>query len=264
MRHICGASNGEGHEPMRQLRVALVIAATGIAVAACGGGNGGGSSSSSTTSNKPKPPLAQSVLAGLLVSPADVDAAMGVTGAKATEIADTLTEDKTGSMFRAGYKFPTECLFATGAGIAPVYAGSGNTAVHRERDVVPAPAESDDPGPQANQVVVLFPSPAEANAYFTASARSWPACANRQDTVPGDADNPEIHWSVGQISNANGMLSTTVAVTVTRNGIAASANCQRALTARNNVVIDIEACKRDPSSAAVTIANQIAGKVDKQ
>jgi hypothetical protein len=250
---------------MRQLQVALVIAAAAITIAACGGGNGGGSASSSATNKTtpPKPPVGQSALAGLLLSPADVDAALGVTGAKATETADALTEDKTGSTFRAGYKFPTECLFASAAGVAPVYAGSGNTAAHRERDVVSAPAESDDPDPQVNQVVVLFPSPAEANAYFTASARSWPACANRQDTAPGDADNPEIHWSVGQISNTNGMLSTAVAVTVTRNGIAMSASCQRALTAKNNVVIDVEACKKDPGNSAVAIANQIAGKVDK-
>jgi hypothetical protein len=234
-------------------------------VAGCGGSNQGGSASSSTTTTTTpsKPPVAQNALAGLLLPPADIDAALGVTGAKSTETDDTLTEDKTGSTFRQGYKFPAECLYASGAGVAPVYAGSGDTAVHRERDVVSQPPDSSDPDPQVNQVVVLFPSPAEANAYFSAASKGWPACANRQDTVPGDADNPEIHWSVGPVTNANGTLSTNVGVTVTHDGTKTSASCQRALTVRNNVVIDIESCKKDPGDAAVKIAGQIAGKVEK-
>lgn len=251
---------------MRQLKVAFAVVATGVVVVACGGSNGGGSASSTTTTTTTpaKPPVAQNALAGLLLPPPDIDAAFGVTGAKSTETADALTEDKTGSTFPPGYKFPAECLYASGAGVAPVYAGSGNTAVHRERDVVSQPPEAPDPDPQVNQVVVLFPTPAAANAFFEASSKNWPACANRQDTVPGDADNPEIHWSVGPVANANGTLSTTVGVTVTpQGGTKTSATCQRALTVRNNVVIDIEACRKDADDAAVKIASQIAGKVEK-
>jgi PknH-like extracellular domain len=249
---------------MRQLTAAVAVAAIGILVAGCGGGNGGRSASSSTATTAPspsKPPLAQTALATLLLSPADVDAALGVNGIKLTDTADALTEDKTASTFTPGYKFPTECLYASEAGVAPVYAGSGNTAVHGVRDVLSLPPESNDPDPQVHQVVVLFPSAKEANAFFTASQKGWPACANRQDTVPGDANNPEIHWAVGPVSNANGILSTTVSLIVTKDGSSTSASCQRALTARNNVVIDIEACRKDSGDAAVNIASQIAAKV---
>lgn len=238
---------------MRQLTAAVAVAAIGILVAGCGGSNQGGSGSSSaatttTTPSPSKPPLAQATLAGLLLSPADIDTAMGVTGAKVGETADALTEDKTASTFPPGYKFPAECLYATGAGVAPVYAGSGNTAVHRERDVVTLPPDSNDPDPQVNQVVVLFPSAKEANAFFAASSKGWAACVNRQDTVPGDADNPEIHWSVGPLSTANGTLSTTVTLSASKNGTSISQGCQRALTVRNNVVIDVEACRKDPGT----------------
>jgi PknH-like extracellular domain len=255
---------------MRQLTAAVAVAAIGILVAGCGGSDKGGSASSSSASTKSttpspsKPPLAPAALAGLLLNPAEIDAALGATGAKPTETADTLTEDKTATTFSPGYKFPAECLYASAAGVAPVYAGSGNTAVHRERDVVSLPPESNDPEPQVNQVVVLFPSPKEAKAFFENSTKTWPACANRQDTAPGDANNPEIHWSVGPISTANGMLSTTVTVTVNSNGTSTSASCQRALTVRNNVAIDIEACRKDPGDVAVNVANQVAGRVDKQ
>lgn len=251
---------------MRQLTAAVAVAAIGILVAGCGGSNRGGSASSSTATTAPSPskrPLPLSALAGLLLSPADVDAALGVTGAKVTEDAEALTEDKTASTFPPSYKLPPECLYATGAGVAPVYAGSGNSWAHRQRDVVSLPTDSNDPDPQVNQVVVLFPSAKEASAFYAASAKGWPACANRQDNVPGDADNPEIHWSVGPVSDANGTLSTTVALTATKNGATMSASCQRALTARNNVVIDIEACRKDTGNAAVNIAGQIAGRVEK-
>ena len=43
-----------------------------------------------------------------------------------------------------------------------------------------------------------------------------------------------------------------------------SQSCQRALTVRNNVVIDTAAYRKDPGNVAVDVANQIAGNVDKQ
>jgi hypothetical protein len=40
--------------------------------------------------------------------------------------------------------------------------------------------------------------------------------------------------------------------------------CQRALTVRNNVVIDVGVVRKDPPDLAVKVASQIAGKIDKQ
>jgi hypothetical protein len=37
--------------------------------------------------------------------------------------------------------------------------------------------------------------------------------------------------------------------------------CQRALSARNNVVVDVSACRYDTASQAVDIVNQIAAKI---
>lgn len=251
---------------MRQLRAAVAVAAIGMVVAACGGSKEGGTASSSsttTTATPSKPPLAQAALANLLLAPADIDSALGVTGSKSDRPIDKPQEDNPANVFPKTYKFPDECLYITGPAETPVYAGSGNTAVHGEHDIASVP-ESSDPDPEATQVVVLFPSAEQASAFFTTSSQRWPACANRQDTVPGDADNPEVQWKVGPVSNANGVLSTTATVTASRNGATMSQSCQRALTVRNNVVIDTEACRKDPGDAAVNIANQIAGKVAKQ
>jgi hypothetical protein len=253
---------------MRQLSAAIAVAAAGMLVVSCGGSNqsspSSSSSSATTTTTASKPPLAQASLANLLITPADIDAALGVTGTKTDKTVDALQPDQTASNFPKSYKFPDECVYATDAALVPVYANSGNTAVHGEHDVAPAPPGSNDPPPDADQFVVLFPSADQANAFFTSSTQKWPACANRQDTSPADGDTPAITWKVGAVSNSNGVLSVTANVSATKDNQTMSQSCQRALTVRNNVVIDTEACNKDAGNAAVTIANQIAGKVDKQ
>ena len=251
---------------MRQLPAVVTVVAAGIAVAACGGGHGGGTASSSTTTTtiSSKPPIAQAALPNLLLTPAEVDSVLGVTGSKTDKSFDTLQEDHSTDLFPKGYKFPAECLYITGEALTPVYAGSGNTAVHGERDIAPIPSGSNDPNPDISQFVVLFPSAQQASAFFDTSSQGWPTCANRQESVPGGDGGPDIQWKVGPVSNANGVVSTIVSVTLGKGGDTMSQTCQRALTVRNNVVIDTEACRKDPGDAGVNAAKQIAGKVDKQ
>lgn len=251
---------------MRQLAAAVTVAAAGILVAACGGGGGGStSSSSSTTATSTKPPLAQAALANLLLAPADIDTALGTTGTKTDKPFDALQPDQTAASFPKGYTFPAECVYATDAGLVPAYADSGNTAVKGEHDVAAAPPDSNVPPPDADQFVVLFPSADKANAFYTTSAQKWAACANRGDTATGDPDTPDIQWKLGPVANTNGVLTVTATVNASKNGQSiGQQSCQRALTVRNNVVIDTMACNKDAGNAAVTIANQIADKVDKQ
>ena len=82
------------------------------------------------------------------------------------------------------------------------------------------------------QAVVLFPIVAKAGAFFDASAQQWPACRQYAHT------QSESQWSVGQISNANGTLSTTA---TQQNAGASGWGCGRALALTNNVIIDIKA-----------------------
>jgi PknH-like extracellular domain len=248
---------------MRQLPAVVAVAAAGILVTACGGSNGGGttSSSSTTTTTSSKPPVAQAALPSLLLTLPEIDTALGVTGSKSDKTFETLQEDKTTDVFPKGYKFPAECLYITGEGLTPVYAGSGNTTVHGERDTAAAPAGSSDPDPEITQFVVLFPTAQQASAFFTTSSQRWPACANRQETVPPDPDGPEIKWKVGPVTNANGVLSTTVSVSLSKGGDSMSQSCQRALTVRNNVVIDTEACRKDPGDAGINVAVSVVSRM---
>lgn len=248
---------------MRQLAAIAAIAAIAASSAACGDDKSAApsSSSTSTTTTTTKPPLAQAALANLLLTPPEVDAALGVTGAKMLEPINQPKSDKPADVFPSNYTFPDDCLYVMGPAEATVYQNSGFTAVQGERD-----GASTDPGtPDVQQTVVLFPSADQASAFYAASAQRWPSCSNRGDTVPGQGDNPTITWKVGQVANANGVLSTTASLTVTKADQTMSGICQRALTVRNNVVADVEACKTaDIGDVAVNVANQIAGKVDKQ
>ncbi|OBH21391.1 sensor domain-containing protein [Mycobacterium sp. E3247] len=248
---------------MRQLSTAVSAAAIGILVAACGGSNGGAPGSSTTTSTSP--PVAQAALPGLLLTSADLDSALGTTGSKSKEKSDKLKDDAAKQPWPAGWKFPDDCVYAIGPGQAPVYAGSGYTASSGDDEVAPSPPNSSEPDPEVEQVVVLFPTAKEANSFFSTSAQRWPACANRQFTTPAGQDTPETGWQVGAVSNANGMLSTTLTMTIRDNGnVLLTMTCQRALTVRNNVAIDVSAVRKDPSDLAVKLAGQIAGKADKQ
>lgn len=249
---------------MRQLAAIAAIAALAASTAACGGDKRAAPSSSSTsttTTTATKPPLAQPALANLLLTPSEVDAALGVTGSKTLEPISQPKGDNPTDVFPQSYKFPDECLYVMGPAEASVYGGSGFTAVQGERD-----GTSSDPGtPDVQQTVVLFPSAQQATAFFTVSAQRWPGCANRGDTVPGEGDNPTVTWKVGPVANTSGVLSTATSLTLTKGDQSMSGTCQRALTVRNNVAVDVEACKSaDIGEVAVNVANQIARKIDKQ
>ncbi|WP_406815084.1 sensor domain-containing protein [Mycobacterium sp. M23085] len=245
-----------------QLTAAVVVAAAAILLAGCSGDKAGGSASPSATTAtaSPRTPLAQAALPDLMLSPNDIDTVLGVTGTSSDPPVTKLLEDP---FKRQDYTFPAECRYALHAALASVYADSGSTAVYGYHDQAPAPAAEDQLlSPDVYQFVVLFPSPEQASAFFTTSGQRWPACANRQDTVPAADGKPELQWKVGQVSNANGVLSVPVTVTIVGNGASVTMPCQRALTVRSNVVVDIDACRKDVGELGVSIANQIARKVD--
>ncbi|WP_374025498.1 sensor domain-containing protein [Mycobacterium sp. HNNTM2301] len=249
---------------MRQLTASFAIAAAATLLVGCSHDSGGASSSSSSTSTTAaaKGPLTKPQLPDLMLSPSDIDSLLGVTGTTSDPPKTALEED---TAKRSDYTLPAECKYAIHAALAPVYADSGYTAVYGYHDLAPTPPGADDlESPDVYQFVVLFPAPDQANAFFTTSSQQWPACANRLDTVPADGTHPELQWKVGPVSNANGVLSTTVTLTFSRNGVNLTVPCQRALTVRSNVVVDVDACRKDAGDLGVNIANQIAGKIGKQ
>jgi hypothetical protein len=199
------------------------------------------STATSTTKTKPPPPpVAEAALKGFLLSPEEINAAMGATDMKVTNSRTAMSDD-------SATMTPKECLAIDGSAQAQVYAGS-NFMAERDQTL----QEGHNFAHFAEQAVVLFPSAKQADAFLTASAQQWPAC-HRYTQIQS-----KTQWTVGAISNTNGTLSTTA---TQQNAKAPGWGCGRALAARNNVVIDVTTCSANPADSAVTIANQIAAKV---
>ena len=230
---------------MRQLNAALAVAGVCLLTVGCSSGSNQGTKTSttrSTTTTTTAPPLADTALPGLLLGPEQVSAAMGATEMAVTKTRFEMSDD-------SATMEPRECLAIDGSAQAVVYVDSGYSAV---RDQTLQLQEGDNFTHYVQQAVVLFPSAKQAGAFFTASAQQWPACHQYSHTQSGSL------WDVGPISNTGGTLST---IATQQNANAPGWACGRALTQRNNVLIDVNTCSANPADSAVNIANQIAAKV---
>jgi PknH-like extracellular domain len=228
---------------MRRLTAALTVAGVCILTAGCGSGSNQGTKSSTTpptTTSKYAAPVAEGVIDGFLLSPEQVNMAMGATEMMVTKTHTSMSDDSAAMA-------PKECLAIDGSAQAQVYVGSGYTA-----ELEQTLQDGDNVAHYVEQAVVYFPSAKLAGDFFTASARQWPACRQYTHTQTNS------QWNVGPISNTNGILSTTA---TQLNAKAPGWGCGRALAIRNNVVIDVNTCSATPTDSAVNIANQIATKV---
>ncbi len=230
-----------GDEHMRQLTAALAVAGICILTAGCSSSNQGTKTSTTTTTTTTTArPLAETALDGLLLSPEQVNTAMGATEMAVTKTHTSMSDD-------SATMAPKECLAIDGSAQAQVYADSGYTAL-RDQTL----QEGDNFTHYVEQAVVFFPSAKQAGAFFNVSAQQWPACHQYTHTQTNS------EWTVGPVSNTNGTLSTSA---TQQNANAPGWSCGRALAIKNNVVIDINTCSANPADSAVNIANQIAAKV---
>jgi hypothetical protein len=195
-------------------------------------------------------PVAVSALEGLLLDVGQINSALGATSMKVWFNAKGMWDWSSSVSDK-------NCLAIDGPAQDKVYADTGWTAMRGQRldDSV------DDSKKRKNyaiQAVAAFPSAHDASAFYDSSTQSWSACSNRRysDVTP---NQPDTVWTVTDIIK-DGMLS---AWQVQEGGDGWT--CQRALTVRNNVAIDIVTCTYGQSgSPAVDIAQQIAAKVAKQ
>ncbi|WP_029112195.1 sensor domain-containing protein [Mycobacterium sp. URHB0044] len=224
---------------MRQTAVAHAAAVFCVLVTGCAATTGNAVAPVATPSMTPRP-LVERELAGLLLSADQVNAAMGATAMAVTGAASSMSDD-------SATMAPAECLALDGAAEAAVYADSGFQA---ERDQ--SLNDGDHFTHYLKQAVVLYLLVDKAAAFLDHSAQQWRSCHQYSHTQSGS------QWSVGQITDANGALSTTVAL---QDAAAPGWGCGRALKLRNNVIIDVNTCSANPGDSALRIANQIADNV---
>ncbi len=116
--------------------------------------------------------------------------------------------------------------------------------------------QADDPRINTAEAVIEFSSAQLAATFLQRQQSIWQSCADTSTdaSLPGKAAVP---WTVGSTSTTD---DGTLTAGVTSGGDV-PLTCQRALTARNNIVVDVRACRPDVTDQAVTLAAQIAGKI---
>jgi hypothetical protein len=224
---------------MRHLTAAFAITGICILSAGCGGSNQGAKTSTTTTTLIPRP-VVEREIDGLLLAPEQINPIVGAKQIAVTKKRDVMSDESATMQ-------PRECLAIDNSAQAPVYAGSNFTAMRDQ-----ALNDGDNFTHYAEQAVVLFLTAKQAGAFFNASAKQWPACHKYTHTQSG------TEWTVGPISNKDGVLST---VATQQNAKAGGWACGRALALKNNVIVDVNTCSPDPKNSAVDLANQIAAKV---
>ena len=142
---------------MRHPTAALAVAVICVLSAGCASSQGSVESTTTTRSMIPRP-VVERELAGLLLSPEQLNVAMGAT-------AMTVTNTQTSMSDNSATMAPQECLAIDGAAEAPVYANSGYWA---ERDQ--SLNDGDNFTHYVKQAVVLFPTVEKAGALFDAAA----------------------------------------------------------------------------------------------
>ncbi|MEE6177287.1 sensor domain-containing protein [Mycobacterium sp. 050134] len=198
---------------------------------------------SSSTTPAPASPVAAEDLQGLLL---DVGAINKIMGTHDLLVNPTLTTTR---LYIDTTDKP-ECGGVWANANRAVYDGSGWTSVQTQYLREPA-----DVSHEVFQSVISFPTAAGAADFVAKEAKAWPLCNGRSITTTTANQKPQTWW-VATVGRQDGMLTAFT----TREG-ARGWGCQHALTARNNVVVDVEACGFTVMQQGSAIATKVAAGI---
>lgn len=197
-----------------------------------------------SASPAPAATMPLSALPGLRLDVATINSIEG-----ATNIAPRAEVTNDAAAYLGGDNDHPECGEIHGVALQKDLDNSGYLAVRTQ--ALQDPRQTDH---VIDDAAVYFSSAKAANDFVAKQAQAWPKCNGATlHPAPAPGESPSI-WMVGTAANHDGMLT----VTNTEEG-AEGWQCQRALTARNNVVIDVRDCGMTPQ--AVTIATRMADRV---
>ncbi|MEE6140295.1 sensor domain-containing protein [Mycobacterium sp. 050128] len=192
----------------------------------------------------PAPTIAVNALTGLLPDPAAINAIMGTS---AMVLVPDPAPDK---MWTADIDRP-DCLGTYHPAELANYQGSGWIAVQTQ--MLREPGENWTHS--VSQAVISFASAQAATDFASQQGAKWQRCMGVAATVTDTTSHERYTFTVDRVDNQNGTLTARF----TYEGLAGW-GCQRALTAHNNVVIDVRACSDAPTDQAAKIAASIAGR----
>jgi serine/threonine-protein kinase len=239
---------------------AVIAVVIGLVVFASGGDNPTDDAAATTTTTRPTtttssrpastPPPAPAppppanvpsdALQGLLLPPEEISERMqkpGMTlfGTEYAPIEGTVT--------------PPNCYGAWGPAYQATYNGSGYTALVIQLVVA-------NPTHKLAQAVVSFPDANAAKVFFDRQVADWKSCQNTSIKFEYRGEGTDADLGVPSI--IAGVLSLKlVPTTATVEG----QQCERNMTVRANVIVDVRACSPTIGSAGLSIATAIADKI---
>lgn len=226
------------------IRIPVIVAALCLTATGCASTTAGTATTQSEPS-QPAVPTTVDTLPALLLSASRVGSVIGHDVVVTREVSTAWSDN--------GH-LPDGCLAIAGAAQENVYANTGWTAMHGQvlRDPPGGPSWSH----LAVQAVVLFPSAQAASDFLATSRDEWAGCANRELTYV-EQPAPDQVWSVGPARLDHDVLTVS---RIQRSPERWS--CQRALTVRGTVAVDVEACNLNgTTSAAAAIATAIGDRL---
>ena len=185
--------------------------------------------------------LTPAVLPALLLTPDAIDSLLGTSG---------LMIDRDSSEPLAGTADLPECMGMVAPAESAAYSQSGWVALRVQQLRQSGEQFQND----VTQAVVSFPSAAAANSFIDTATDRWSSCAGKSVSATL-GDGLSQTWQVATPSNTDGML------TVSTTNPAVGWGCQRAVTARRNVVIDVRICSATGSSRAPDLATRIGQNI---
>lgn len=145
-----------------------------------------------------------------------------------------------------------DCGGAINVGLPAAYDGSGYTAVRmQEYHDVPG----DQYGYGVTEAVSTFPSGQQAQSFVTTEAGRWAKCKYKPVTLIPNGTDDFVYTVLAPETNAGVLTVSTLSKDHSGMG------CQRALSARRNVVIDVQICSLAGSAQAPALVAHIADRI---
>jgi serine/threonine-protein kinase len=115
---------------------------------------------------------------------------------------------------------------------------------------------STEPAPKVAQAVASFPDPGAAKAFFDKESAAWSSCQSTHMTWSYGSNSAEV--DVGVPAMIGDMMTLKLVAT---SSTLAGQQCERVMTLRGNVIVDVRACSPTIGSGGLSIASDIAAKI---
>lgn len=202
--------------------------------------------SSTTSAAAPTGPLNSTALSGLLLSPERVAGMVGAAELVQESFADSVIDDSEKLLQK-------DCIGVMAPAQHLVYADAGWTGVRSQA------LRNAGEGPRIYaviQAVISFPDAEAAKKLFADQQSQWASCSGRTLTLTFPAPPTPQLWTAGTPADMDGAMVMTQTL---KDG--GGMQCQRALAVRNNVAVDVSACRYDVAEQALDILHGIAAKI---